>query len=84
MEAWPTLGQDLWDDKVPPEGLDTDWLWRLRQEEMMLGTDTFLHHCLCFISQELCLSSVGGQANRSSLLGNVPPQRFWEQGRNKP
>lgn len=71
MEARPALGQDLWDDKGPHERLGTDRLRRLRQE-MMLGADSFSHHCFCFISQELCLGSVASQANRSSLLGNVP------------
>lgn len=62
----------LWDGKRPHESLGTDWLWGLRWEEMTLGTDTFSHHCLCCIGQKLCLSSVGGQANRSNLLGNAP------------
>lgn len=66
-------GQGLWDGKRPHESLGTDWLWGLRQEEMTLGTDTFSHHCLCCIGQKLCLSSVGSQANKSNLLGNVPP-----------
>lgn len=82
MEAWPALGQDLWDDKGAHEKLGTEWLRRLRQE-MLLGADSFSHHCFCFISQELCLSSVGSQAKRISLLGNVPPQRFWEEGKSK-
>lgn len=61
-------GQGLWDGKRPHESSGMDWLWGLRQEEMTLGTG----HCLCCIGQKLCLSSVGGQANRSNLLGNAP------------